>query len=222
MSNNINRAYANILLGTAAFSLVCITPSLDAADSYDSPYHRFYVRGDAGVAFMQDATIKNTGGAKLSFDPGPRFDVSVGYPVSQYWHAEFQTGFIYNTIDQIAGIQLSSAGASGHLMQVPVMANFIGTLPIRGPVTAYAGAGAGGVAQLYHGESSTGTDDKTAWSFGYQALAGVNYAITARMDVGLAYKFLGTSEHDLGFLAPGLESRGNYTHSVLATFTFKF
>src|SRR5262249_31706383 len=104
LSGNLKRACANILLGTAAFSLFqVIVPSLYPADPSDPPaYHRFYVRGDAGVALLQDATIKHTGGAKLSFNPGGRFDVSVGYPVSEFWNAEFQTGVLYNSIDKIA------------------------------------------------------------------------------------------------------------------------
>ncbi len=183
------------------------------------PIGQLYLGADAGLALQQDVTIKDSGGSKISFDPGTRVDVAVGYHFTDAWAAEFQTGVVYNSIDKIAGISLDSQGLSASLYEIPLMANVTYTLPVRERFSAYLGAGVGGVVGLFHGESPGETTDHTDFTFGYQGIAGIKYALNERMHVGLVYKFLGTTDHDLG---SGEKSEGTRTHSVLVAFTLKF
>ena len=183
------------------------------------PTGRLYLGADAGLALQQEVTIKDSGGAKISFDPGARFDVAVGYHFTDAWAAEFQTGVIYNSIDKIAGISLDSQGLSANLYQIPLMANLSYTLPVRERVSAYLGAGVGGVVGVFHGEGGGESTDHTDLTFGYQGILGLKYALNDKMGLGLAYKFLGTTDHDFG---SGVKSEGTRTHSVLVAFTIKF
>src|SRR6266446_6795208 len=41
------------------------------------PIGQLYLGADAGLALQQDVTIKDSGGSKISFDPGTRVDVAV-------------------------------------------------------------------------------------------------------------------------------------------------
>ncbi len=174
---------------------------------------RWFLNLDAGLALQQDIGVQDTGGGKLSFDPGLRVDLSGGVHLAPSWKAEAELGFIYNAGDSVGDEPLVSQNPD--YCQVPLMGNVIYTLPLRGPVSAYVGAGIGGVwGVLWH--DILGSEDGVA--FGYQAIAGVKYALNEELDLGLSYKFLGTTEHDLG----AARVDGTSSHSILGAITFKF
>src|SRR5947207_2732887 len=114
-------------------ALSCVT---SVATAQDTP-GRWYLGLDAGVAFQQDIAIKDTGGAKLSFDPGVRLDLSGGVHISPAWRAELDLGFIYNPVRAIGDKSLDSGSGGLDYFQVPMMANAIYTLPLHGPISAY-------------------------------------------------------------------------------------
>ena len=234
----MNTIKIKLIIGTATLALVGTAFHLYAGDSqgewyathptaYTSPSSssggfptgRLYLGADAGLALQQDVTIKDSGGAKISFDPGARFDVAVGYHFTDAWAAEFQAGVIYNSIDKIAGISLDSQGLSANLYEIPLMANLTYTLPVGERFSAYLGAGVGGVVGVFHGEGGGESTDHTDLTFGYQGILGLKYALHDKMGLSLAYKFLGTTDHDFG---SGVKSEGTRTHSVLVAFTIKF
>ncbi len=197
--NTPKRKILTVSIAGAVLCLACGTFGQDLAG-------RWYLGLDTGVAFQQDLHVENAGGGKLEFDPGFRLDVSGGTHLSEVWRAEVELGFIYNPME--------STGSDAGLFQVPIMANAIYTVPIHGPISAYVGAGLGGVyTALWHG-----LDGEDSFTFAYQGIVGVKYAINDNFDVGLSYKLLGTLERDLGPVA----AEGALSHSILAAFTFKF
>jgi len=169
------------------------------------------------VAVQRDITIRGADVGKVSFDPGFRFDVAIGGG-SESWRAEFEFGFIYNSVKSFNGDSLNSEGVRPDVYELPMMVNVIYKLPFHGPVTAYVGAGIGGVYGIFVGSDTSILGFTTDITFGYQGLAGVKYAVSDRCDLGVAYKFLGTTEHDLDFS----KLDGTMTHSLLATLSFKF
>ena len=198
----MNTLKSNILTLAMAGALMCVASNLLAQDEPG----RWYLGLDAGLALQQDITLENTGGGRLSFDPGFRLDLSGGVHLSQSWKAEVEVGFIYNSVD----------ARNLEYFQVPIMVNGIYTLPLHGRISAYAGAGLGGVSGVLLNDNLFGSED--SFTFGYQAILGVKYALNDDLDLGLSYKFLGTIEHDLG---PATVD-GTMSHSVLAAVTFKF
>jgi opacity protein-like surface antigen len=197
-----------ILTVSMATALMCTASNLLGQDLAG----RWYLGLDAGVALQQDITIEDTGGGKLSFHPGVRLGLSGGVHLSQAWRAELELGCIFNPVKSFA--EGGSEGSDRGYWQVPMMANGIYRLPLRGPVSAYVGAGVGGV----YGVLWEWLLAEDSFTFGYQGILGVNYALNDNLDVGLRYKFLGTVEHDLG----GVEVDGSMSHSILAAVTFKF
>src|SRR5712664_595211 len=107
-----------ILTLAAAFALPSAAGNLHAQPGT-------YLGFDAGVAFQQDVTIKDTGGAKIAFDTGFRFDIAAGFPFSDSWSAEIETGMIYNSVRSIGGMPLDAEMGSLDLYQVPAMLNVI-------------------------------------------------------------------------------------------------
>ena len=59
-------------------------------------------------------------------------------------------------------------------------------------------------------------------TFGYEAFAGFKYALSDRVDIGVAYKFMGSLDHDWRDSGVKLKTDGIFTHSILAMVGFHF
>ena len=178
-----------------------------------------YIQADVGGSFQDDITSTTTG-AKITFDPGFRGNVSFGYHVCEAFAVEFETGVAWNSVDKVGPVKLSSVGASTDFYQVPLLVNGIFTIPTGCPFKPYIGGGIGGVASSVNFETGPVSVDDSDFVFGYQGMAGIKYELNEQMDVGIGYKFLGTSDHDFSTLV-GLND-STFNHSVLASFTFRF
>jgi opacity protein-like surface antigen len=216
-SNYMKTNIARILTpGVLCLFIACVQ-RLHAADSLSVPV-------TLSTALMNSTTptgldLNGTGPGHMTFDPGFRFDVSARYHATSAWDIEFQAGVVYNTVDQIAGVSLSSVGASADFTQIPLLADIIYNIPVHGPFSLYFGAGMGGTIGLFHASGGGETTDHSDFTFGFQGLAGMKYAFNEHMDLGLVYKFMGTSDHDFG---SGLTSNGSKCHSVMIAFSYRF
>jgi len=178
------------------------------------PSSKGYLRLDTGIIQQQDLTIKDSGGAKISYDNGFRFDFAGGGYFNQFLGAEVEVGLIHNSTKSF-DVNFFTERVDHY--QIPMMVNMVGKLPIPGPVTIRAGAGIGAVYSYFWGGSIFDSSDDL--TFGYQGMLGIDYAISKRCDLGVSYKFLGTTQHDFGF---GLKTDGTRSHALLAALTFKF
>ncbi len=245
----MNATKSRILAGTATFVLANFTSCLQAEPSllacYEAPYSnapvgaaprrydatplsgKVYLGFDAGAAFQQDITITDSVGDsdKVAFGTGARLDCELGYNFTKNWAAELEVGLIINPVAH--SYVLGTDFMSVDFTELPVMLNVIYTQPLGHHFMAYAGGGVGGVFSEYSDEFGDTTPSDSAFAF--QGMAGVKYAINERWDLGVAYKFLGTTGHDVG---PGVaydgttpteyKSDGTLTHSVLVALTCKF
>ncbi len=235
--------------GAVTLALANSVSSLQAQPSlpayYDTPYSgtpagtvpgrycatplsgKLYLGFDAGVAWQQDITISDSVGDsdRVTFDPGARLDCELGYNFTKNWAAELEVGLIINQVAH--SYALGTDFMSVDFTELPVMVNVIYTRPLGHHFSAYVGGGVGGVFSDYSNEFGGTTPSDSVFAF--QGTAGVKYAINERWDVGVAYKFLGTTGHDVG---PGVaydgitpteyKSDGTMTHSVLVALTCKF
>jgi opacity protein-like surface antigen len=195
-------------------------------------YGNFYLNGDVGVSFLQDLTIRNLG-TKVSFHTGSRADLSLGYNIAKQLAVEFETGVIWNSLNADNSQVITPLADRINLYQVPLLANLVYKVPLAGGITPYIGAGVGGVVSTLDLETQTGPGfghgywrhpSDTDCAFAYQGLAGVKFPLGWNMDIGLGYKFLGTLDHSWFEGDPNLftQTGGTYSHSVLATFTWRF
>lgn len=191
---------------------------------------KLYLDINAGPAITQDTTVQqspfgNTG--KIQFDTGLRAGLAIGYKVTPSFAAELETGVIWNGVHSIQNNTLSTLGASADLYQIPVLADVIYE-PLHGSFQPYVGAGLGGVAGIFDssniplfappGASYSATD----WTFAYQLEAGFKYAVSEKVELGLAYKFLATTDHSWTDSGVTFKTDGTMTHAILATFTWRF
>ena len=213
------------VLGTV---LLVVSGGLARADG------NFYVTADGGGAFQDSMGIRsgsiNSTAGDLHFNNGFRAGMEFGYRFNDYLSAELESGFLRNGIDQIGIQRLSDVGGSADLEQVPLLVNGILTIPIKGPVKPYIGAGVGAVAGIFNSSSIPGSYslgekpqyDDTDFTFAYQAEVGIKWAVFRHVDIGLSYKFLGTTEnawHDNNIT---MKTVGSKTHAVEAALTWKF
>jgi opacity protein-like surface antigen len=217
---------SRILISAVAIALTS-TARIEAQDA-----NHLYFGAELGVSLQQDVRIKDQAvkaglalngiGDKLAFDPGVRFSAAFGYHFTDYFALEFETGSIYNNVDKIGGVSVDSVhDARLDLYQVPLLVNAIFTLPIQGPVRVYLGVGGGGTVNFWHGDLPGFHSDRSESTWAYQGLTGLKFFINPAMYAGIAYKYLGTTDHDTTQDFFG-KVEGTRTHSILGTFNIKF
>jgi OmpA-OmpF porin, OOP family len=186
----------------------------------------FYISADLGGVLVQSMKLKNLG-AGADLNPGVRGDIAFGYNIAPPLALEFETGTLWNRFSD--NTPFAAAGLTADLYQIPFLGNVVFRFPIiNSGCSFYIGAGAGGVAsELYLSQDNYGYRsyaNDTDFTFAYQGKAGVSYAFAPNMEVGVGYKFLGTLDHRWFEGDPNLyiHSGPTYSHSILASFTWKF
>ena len=205
------------------FGVCCVFASALAVQGQNRSFSYFNL--NVGGVIQQDLKVKEAlglpvSGGKITFDPGFRFDVSGGYSFYDTVRVGLETGWLYNSINELksGGLTLSPNAAFGSdvsYWQVPILGNVIFTPPTRSIFRPYIGAGVGGVASIIEGSAINTESDFT---FAYEGIAGFAFAIAPQMDFGVGYKFLGTLDHTFDTI----KTREAYSHSILASFTFRF
>jgi opacity protein-like surface antigen len=182
-----------------------------------------YFNADLGGVLTQDLIVRNAG-QKVPFDPGIGGNLSVGFDVTDALAVELQTGATSSSLHVNGSSVPAFSGFDVNFYQVPLLANVIFKAPLPGGLTPYVGAGAGGVVselELHHRSYYESDTDITP---GYQALAGVKCALNRHTELGVGYRFLGTSSHTWFANNPSAyTSTGpTFSHSILATLTISF
>jgi len=208
---------------TPIFLSVTGSTLLIAAANAGAQSDKWYLDVDAGAAIQQDVNIKN-GGGKVDFDTGFRTGLGLGYNFCDSLSAQLETGVIGNSINNVGGTSLSAIGASAEIYEVPMLANVVYKIPTHSAWTPYFGIGAGGAATMLRSSNVPLGFPKSAtdFTFAFQGTAGLKYALGKNMELGVAYKFLGTTDHSWSQNGVTLKTDGTMTHSILATFTWSF
>lgn len=213
--------------------VLCVALPLVTAVAAHGQVDRVYLRFDIGPAFSQETDLdefatENVNGAELKFDTGLRLSVAGGYQVTDWFSAELETGFIYNSAD-IRGV---NSDGDLSVSRAPILANVVFQCPKTSPFMPFLGAGIGGAASVLYAEdisigTTTADGNFSDFVFAWQAFAGVRYAINEQMSLGLVYKYFysGASdwEPDLSIGTSGdISADSIQTHSVGFAFNFNF
>ena len=191
---------------TVIVAAAVVTPALQANAADSSKDTGVYMKMDAGVNIMQDATGKiGAGSAKIPMDMGFRVGLIGGYDLAKWAAIELETGFLYN------GVKDSGSTWFG---AVPVLANLVFRYENDSKFVPYIGAGAGGAWTMVEGNSM----NESTFVFAYQAKAGVAYEISPSMSVDVGYKFFSTAEQKY----TGFKVTDVYCHFIGLGFTYKF
>lgn len=200
-----------------------------------------YWRVDVGSTIPQDGHLTEFGGLtsgnKIRYDVGFGLDAAVGYAFNKYVAAELETGWTWNGIDSIEGLQVDDTSIS----TIPILANVVLQYPIpRTLVVPYIGAGVGGAGTIFDTDgvfyqtSSGGLGfigTSSDFVFAYQGFAGVRIKVNDQMQFGVAYKYYATDRSTFGedtdyyyYYGPELHLgiSDQAIHMAMLTFTFKF
>ncbi len=193
-----------------------------------------YLHTDVGPAFIPDhRTTTYTfepfagfirGHGRFQVDPGVRGDLALGYNLNKSFAVEAEAGGIWNP----------NSNPNDSFYQIPAMLNAIYQIHLSESWKAYIGAGAGAVISMIHTQvkdpafHTPFTLEDSDWSAGYQAEAGIKYALSRHIDIDLGYKFLGIAQYDYQFrnFADSIPERVKindlFTHSAQLSLTWKF
>jgi opacity protein-like surface antigen len=216
-------------------------PAQDWTRSPQDWTQNLYASVDIGAIFQPDTTLYQSypspTTANASFNPGIRGDIALGYNITRSLAAEFDTGVLWNSMDSLGGIPLSSDGLSFDTYTVPIMANIVYKVPLTGPWSPYLGVGIGGAAAIVSydvGGSTPTTVGDCDFVFAYSVEAGLKYKLTKNACIGIAYKFFGMMDPSWNLVVPTVpgsllpaanyhfKEEDFYIHSIVVSFTWNF
>ena len=199
-----------------ALAGVCQTPPAFSSDAPADGAGRFYFTADAGAVWLENVGFRNSAGSgTFRFDPGFRLDVAGGYQFTPSLSVEVETGLTINRVRTFTSD--FSEEDSVYLLQVPLLANVTCRIPTRSPLKPFLGAGVGGVhTSLENWSLFSDEFNGEDFTFGFQGFAGLRWQISEKTELGLAYKFLGTTDHSLEHM------EGTRSHSAVISFAIRF
>jgi opacity protein-like surface antigen len=181
---------------------------------------------NGGGAFQQDVSVQsgfNGVPGHMQFAPGWCLTGDAGYSFSRLFSADLESGVVWNDISSLDGQSLAGI-ASAHLAEIPVLANGVFTYPL-GHFKPYLGAGLGLAVGVFESSNIPGSGPSfsdTDLTFAYQFQVGLKYSLNQNMELGLSYRFFGTSGHSWTDNGISLNTDGTMTHLIEATFTWRF
>lgn len=183
-----------------------------------------YVTYDAGAVFQQDANVRQSVGSngRISYYPGARADLGLGYNFNTWLSANVSGGFMWNSVDHFGGVPLSSVGESVDIYSVPILAGVTLKLPNHTHFIPFLGiSGGGNVSQFFldvNGSKSKSTDVEPA----VQAEAGLSYAINPDTSLGLDYKFMATLAQRYQINGNDISQSGIFIHGIFIVLSINF
>lgn len=219
--NHIPRNSSRSLRCCSAIAALLAGLAATAVAQDEGLARKFYFTANLGASMPVETTVKSTDffipSGTIKFDTGVRLDVGFGYYITDWLSAELDSGILINRIREDDGF------ASGNYTynQIPILANLIYHIPTRSRFRPFVGAGFGGVeSQLENYDFWSGGPSDSDFGLAWQALAGCRYQLSSKVDLGVAYKYLGTSDRTFDTL--GLKMKGTHTHSLTASVSMKF
>jgi len=190
----------------------------------------FYLGGEGGWNVLENQTDRAPGFAPVRkrFDSGFAAGARAGYEWGPW---RFEEEYTYRSND-LSGFRIGAVpavGARGNRQSHAFMTNALYDFNIPSlawPVTPHLGAGIGAVNVIDRarstnfGQVSRGED----WEFGYQAIAGVRYAVAPNIALDLDYRYLATTDLSLRVpAAPAIKYKTGYSnHTLMASLVYRF
>ncbi len=186
--------------------------SMGAASQGQARHNGWYIGLEAGANWIDDTDVLNSytymppidaefsavalvapsfAQTQVEFDTGWAGFATVGYAFDNNWRIEGEIGYRQNdfTVDTFFGGKAARIipDASGDLTEYTAMVNVIYDVPLTDKLNLNLGLGAG-VDYADLDVNGVGSDSDT--NFAYQAIAGVTYEVSKRLDLTLTYRYL--------------------------------
>lgn len=207
----------SVLLGTAL--AVAFGGAAEAAQ-----INGWYVSLEGGANWIDEWNHDFfTTPSQATTDTGWAVLAGVGYGWDG-WRLEFEAGYRDNDVDtySIAGVPLTSVVAD--VWEASFMANVLYDIGLTDNLSVSLGAGAGGdFANVNFSLGGPSFEDDN-WSFAYQGLAGINYAVGRQTSLFLSYRYLRVVDAEFDFRpsAGVLLTNGDDVVKHTATFGIRY
>jgi OmpA-OmpF porin, OOP family len=194
----------------------------------------WYVSLEGGANWVEDwdhtqfTTIPvQTQIASAAFDTGWAVLASVGYGFGGGWRAEFEAGYRDNDIDAYTSQGVPAPFfTEGSLSEASLMMNVLYDIPITERMSFTLGAGAGGdFSQLEINGTAAQQLEDDHWSFAYQGIAGLNYAIGQQTSLFVNYRYFRSTDPQYDFrpVVPGFfEGDDHVKHTATIGLRYAF
>ena len=165
----------------------------------------WYLGGGLGWSELKsiDTQRHSPGGAAgggLEFNSGVKGDFSAGFKTASGFRIELEDAYGTNKVKKAkaAGTGATIPGAGGSVSIGTMMANLAYDRPVTPQFGFTLGGGLGIGSVLAEYTDPIETDRKSDMAFAYQAIAGVTWAISPKLDVELSYRYVsvGATDHD--------------------------
>ncbi|HLI20772.1 MAG TPA: OmpA family protein [Stellaceae bacterium] len=209
------RSIAVAVSATAVVAILStgLWPSTGAASPVDGPYLRL-----EGGGFLPNASVANSTGGNINFKPsaGPIGGGAVGLRLAPI-RLELDSDWLR------AKISGSSPALSGHMTNIPIMANGFLDIVNGSRLEPYIGFGLGMTMLSVKANGATGAlVNASTRAFAFQPIIGVNFALTDRLTAGLQYRYFKSVDAWLGANNGQRIEVSNGANILLATLTYHF
>ena len=184
--------------------VLCVVVTLGVLASSQAFAAGAYVGGFGGVSFLHDSDLTAPGyyDTTLKYDVGPALGAVGGYRFDEGFRVEGEMGYRYGKIDRASDALGSYPVTNASLSLWSFMGNVYYDIKTGSPISPFIGAGIGFVT----GTFDDGWYESDDTVFGYQAIAGVSYAINTRINLDLSYRLQGSTDFsfydgDLSYLS---------------------
>lgn len=212
------RTQRALLLGAAAAAL--------ALPAEAATFKGWYVGLEGGANWISDAdaaydlaingAAQTADTAEASFDTGWAAFATVGYAFSSNWRVEAEAGYRSNAADAQWLVSTTVRLFEADVDEFSLMANVLYDVPLGSRWRLSLGAGAGGDKveidartrfQAFPTWDPMPSVDE--WRFAAQAIAGLSYPVSPRMELALTYRYLHVSPpsiNDIDLITAGITS----------------
>jgi len=210
----------------AAAALSAASASAFAQDvSAPQTQHGFYIGGGGGANFQEQNRFRGgSADSEVDYSAGYLGLLNFGYAMGNGLRAELEPAYRHNDVDKIGGVTGHGGTDVGSLMLNGIY-DFNYSIPYLRGWEPHIGLGAGVARVKNHSAPHdtllvSGMDTVPA----FQAIAGIDYAVTPAVRVGVDYRYF--LAHDTNFHVDSTGARvkgGDFNdHSILLTFRYQF
>ena len=211
----------NIIHSIIVIAIIGLAVGAQAQADFEQ---NMFVTYEVGGVFQQASTMRLSpgGNAGVSYYPGARADVGLGYNFCSWLAANISGGFMWNSIKDFAGVPLHTSGQDVNIYSFPILAGATLRLPNRTHFVPFLGvAGGANISEFFlNGGGSKGNDHDVEPAV--QVQAGVNYAINQSAYLGVDYKFMATRDQSYQIHGDNLSLSGIYIHGIFAILSINF
>ena len=160
-----------------------------------SAFGQIYVSAQGGASFLEASDNTADGiNVRSTFDPGYQFALKVGGTLERHWRVEGEVGYARNNVDELQFSTYSSSGR-GNKSAIKGLVNVLYVFVPQRRLHPYAGVGLGAAYLTIDNIRVNGVTfaGDTDTEFAYQAIAGLEYALTQSASLYLSYHYFATT-----------------------------